>query len=68
MCSALSDERSGLSFTIATGPRQRGNDDHILLSDLRLPQPGGPGGLVLPLGTGFPFRRHLLLVQLRRSY
>jgi hypothetical protein len=39
--------------------------NHILLSHLRLPQPGGPdpliyipqeqGGLVIPPGTGFPF-------------
>jgi hypothetical protein len=41
------------------------NSDHMLLSHLRLPQPGGPGpriyipqkqgGPVIPLGTGFPF-------------
>jgi hypothetical protein len=42
---------------------------HYTVSGLRLPQPGGPGpciyilqeqvGLVIPPGTGFPFR-HLL--------
>jgi hypothetical protein len=45
----LSDERTGLSFTIAVGPRQRshsrvrGTRDHILLSQIR----------------DFPFRRLL---------
>jgi hypothetical protein len=43
MWSALSDERTGLPFTIAAGPRQRshsrirvpGARDHILLSQIR---------------------------------
>jgi hypothetical protein len=47
--------------------------DHILLSQIQNPQPGGPdlhiyipqeqGGLVIPPGTGFPFYR---LLQLRQ--
>jgi hypothetical protein len=51
---------------------------HILLSHLRLPQPGGPGpriyipqekgGPVIPPGTGFPFCRLLRLAGLRWSY
>jgi hypothetical protein len=67
----------GLSFTIAVvlasaiilGSESRGTHDHILLSHIRLPQPGGPrpliyipqdqGGPVIDPGTGFPFRRHL---------
>jgi hypothetical protein len=51
---------------------------HILLSHLRLPQPGGPGpriyipqeqgGPVIPPGTGFPLRRLLRLAELRWRY
>jgi hypothetical protein len=45
-----SDERMGLSFTIAAGPRQHSHSQvwvprnslaHFTVSDLRLPQPGG---------------------------
>jgi hypothetical protein len=63
MWGLLSDERTGLPFTIAAGPCQ---------PDTRLPQPGGPdphiyipqeqGGPVIPPGTGFPFR-HLLRLE-----
>jgi hypothetical protein len=50
--------------------------DHILLSHLSLPQPGGPriyipqeqGDPVIPLGTGFPLRRLLRLTGLRWRY
>jgi hypothetical protein len=35
MWGALSGERTGLSFTIAAYPRQRGAHDHILLSQIR---------------------------------
>jgi hypothetical protein len=38
---ALSDERMGLSFTIAAGRRERSHSRFV--SDSRLPQPGGPG-------------------------
>jgi hypothetical protein len=59
MWGALSDERTGLSFTIAVGPRQRnlfgaksrGTRDHILVSQIR----------------DFPFRRVLRLAGLRWS-
>jgi hypothetical protein len=52
MWGALSDERTGLSFTIPAGPRQRSyswvrvpRDSWPYFTDLdsRLPQPGGPG-------------------------
>jgi hypothetical protein len=52
MWDALSGERTGLSFTFATGPRQwsrsqvrvpRDSRPHFTLSDSRLSQPGGPG-------------------------
>jgi hypothetical protein len=55
-----------------------GTHDHILVSDLRLPKPGGPGpriyisqeqgGPVITPGTGFPFRRLLRLAGLRWRY
>jgi hypothetical protein len=76
MWDALSDERIRLSFTIAAGTRQRSHSrgrvpwdsrSYFTVSDLILPQPGGPGplsyipqeqgGPVIPPGTGFPFRR-----------
>jgi hypothetical protein len=50
LCNILSDERMGLSFTIAAGPRQRSHSQirvpwdswpHFTLSDSRLPQPAG---------------------------
>jgi hypothetical protein len=51
---------------------------HFTVSDLRLPQPGGQsphiyipqeqGGLVIPPGTGFPFRRPERLAGLRWRY
>jgi hypothetical protein len=52
MWGALSDERTGLPFTIAAGPRQRSHSwvqvprdswPYFTVSDSRLPQPGGPG-------------------------
>jgi hypothetical protein len=52
-----------------------GTHDHILLSQIRGPQPGGPGpriyiprvqgGPVIPPGTGFPFRLLLPLARPR---
>jgi hypothetical protein len=60
----LSDERTGLSFTIAAGPRQRSHSQirvpqnswwYFTLSDSRLPQPGGPGPRIyLPKEQGGP--------------
>jgi hypothetical protein len=49
---SLSDERTGLSFTISAGPRQcsyplvrvpRDLCPYFTLSDSRIPKPGGPG-------------------------
>jgi hypothetical protein len=76
MWGALSDKRMGLLFTTAAGRRQRNHSQvqvpqdsrsYFTVSDLRLPQPGGPGpciyipqeqgGPVIPPATGFPFRR-----------
>jgi hypothetical protein len=72
LCNILSDERMGLSFTIAAGPRQRSH------SQVRVPQPGRPGprihipqeqgGPVILPGTGFPFRRLLRLAELQWRY
>jgi hypothetical protein len=62
MWDALSDERKGLSFTIAPSPRQRilgsdsfGPHDHILLSQIRDSPTWGARSLYLHLpGTGWP--------------
>jgi hypothetical protein len=63
-----------LSFTIVVGPRRhshyqvrvpRDSWPYFIVSDPRLPQPGGP--VILP-GTGFPFRRLLRLAGLRWRY
>jgi hypothetical protein len=52
MWGALIDERTGLPFTIAAGPRQRSHSwvrvpwdswPYFIVSDSRLLQPGGPG-------------------------
>jgi hypothetical protein len=52
MWDSLSDEKTGLSFTIAADPRQRSHSrvripwgwwSYFTVSDSRLPQPGGPG-------------------------
>jgi hypothetical protein len=87
MWGAFSDERTGLSYTIAAGPRQRSHSwiwipldswPCLIVSDLKLRQPGGPGPrvyinqaqggpLILP-GTGFPFRRLLWLAEIRWRY
>jgi hypothetical protein len=58
--------------------QSRRTHNHISLSHLRVPQPGGPGpriyirqeqGVpVIPQGTEFPFRLLLLLAGLRRKY
>jgi hypothetical protein len=64
MWDALSDERTGLSFTIAAGPRQLGHFwvrvppdswPYFTVSDSRLPQPGGPGPRIyIPQQQGGP--------------
>jgi hypothetical protein len=82
MWGAFSDDRTALPFIIAAGPRQCSHSrvrvswdswPYFTVSDLRLPQPGGPvpqeqGGPVIPPGTGFPFRRLLQLAGLRGSH
>jgi hypothetical protein len=81
-CGAPPDERTGLSFTIAAGPRQRSHSwvrvPYFTVSDSRLRQPGGAGpriyihqeegGQVMPPGSGFPFRRLLRLGGLQLRY
>jgi hypothetical protein len=71
-----------LSFTIAAGPHQRSysqvwvlQDSYFTVSDLKLPQPGGPGpciyipqeqgGPVIPTDTGFLLRCLLWLAGLQ---
>jgi hypothetical protein len=87
MWGALSDGRTCLSFTIAAAPHQRshswvlvprGSGQYFILSDSRLPQPGGPGlsiyinqeqnGPVISPDIGFPFRHLLRLAGLRWKY
>jgi hypothetical protein len=55
----------GLARAVTLESKSRRSHGHILLSQLRLPQPGGPGSRiyisqeqgspVIPPGTGFPF-------------
>jgi hypothetical protein len=60
-CNILSDEMMGLSFTIATGQQLSHSQarvpwdswPHFTVSDLRLPQPGGPVPVFLSPGTGW---------------
>jgi hypothetical protein len=81
----LTDERTGLYLlvqlllglarAVTLGSKSRRAHGHILLSHLRLPQPGGPGsriyipqeqgGPVILLGSGYPFCRLLRLAGLR---
>jgi hypothetical protein len=66
----------GITRTVTLGSKSRRTHDHILLSHLRLPQPGGPGSRiyipqeqgdpVIPPGTGFPFCRLLRLAGTER--
>jgi hypothetical protein len=68
----------GLARAVTLGSKSRRTHGHILLSHLRLPQPGGPGvriyilqeqgGSVIPPGTGFPFCRLLRLAGQRCRY
>jgi hypothetical protein len=81
-CSALFDERTGtvqlllgLVRAVTLMSKSRRTHGHILLSHLRLLQPGGPGpriyipqeqgGPVIPPDTGFPFCHLLRLAGLR---
>jgi hypothetical protein len=64
MWGALSDERAGLSFTIAASPRQRSQSwvrvpwdswTHFTVLDSRHPKPGGPGPRIyIPQEQGGP--------------
>jgi hypothetical protein len=65
----------GLARAVTLGSKSRRTHGHILLSPMRLPQPGGPGSRiyipqeqgvpVIPPGTGFPF---LSPLTTRRDY
>jgi hypothetical protein len=70
MCDALSDEITGLPYTIAASPRQRIHwvRDPSQIRDspnLEGQVPQEEGGPVITPGTGFPFRRLLRLAGLR---
>jgi hypothetical protein len=78
ICNLLVQLLLGLARAVTLWSGSRRTQDHILLSHLRLPQPGGPGpsiyipqeegGPVIPPGTGFPFCRLLRLAGLRWKY
>jgi hypothetical protein len=78
VCNLLVQLLLGLARAVTLGSKSRRTHGHILLSHLRLPQPGGPGpriytpqergGPVMPPGTGFPFCRLLRLAGLRWRY
>jgi hypothetical protein len=73
VCNLLVQLRLGLARAVTLGSKSRRTHYHILLSHLRLLQPGRPGsriyipqeqgGPVIPLGTGFPFCRLLRLAR-----
>jgi hypothetical protein len=75
-CGAPSLTRVQSAATL--GSKSRRTHDHILLSHLRLPHPGGPrpriyipqeqGGPDIPSCTGFPFCRLLRLAGMRWRY
>jgi hypothetical protein len=79
VCNLLIQLLLGLARATTLGYKSCRTYDHILLvSHMRLLQPGGPdpriyipqeqGGPVIPLRTGFPFRRLLRLAYLRWRY
>jgi hypothetical protein len=63
-----------VQFAVILWSKSRRTHGHILLSPLRLPQPGGlgphiyipqkQGGPDIPMGTGFPFCRFSQLAGL----
>jgi hypothetical protein len=65
VCNLLVQLLLGLARAVTLGSKSLRTHDHILLSRLRFPQPGGPGpriyspqeqgGPVIPPGTGFSF-------------
>jgi hypothetical protein len=78
ICKLLVQLLLGLARAVTLGSKSRRTHGHILLSHLRLHQPGGTGsriyipqeqgGPVIPPGTGFPFCRLLRLGGLRWRY
>jgi hypothetical protein len=78
VCKLLVQLLLGLARAVTLRSNSRRTHSHILLSHLRLPQPGGSdprtyipqeqGGPVIPPGTGFPFCRFLRLAGLRWRY
>jgi hypothetical protein len=66
MCNLLVQLFLAFARAVTLGSKSRRIHDHILLSHLRLPQPGGPGPRIyipqgqsdpaIPPGTGFSFR------------
>jgi hypothetical protein len=78
ICNLLVQLLLGLARAVTLGSKSRRTHGHILLSHLRLAQPGGPGpriyilqeqgGPVLPPGTWFPFCRPLRLAGIRWKY
>jgi hypothetical protein len=68
MWGVFSDERIGLSFTIAAGPRQRSHSRVRCLRFEILPTWRARSRYLYPPGTGFPFRRLLRLAGLRWRY
>jgi hypothetical protein len=71
VCNILVQLLLGLARAVTIGSKSRRTHGHILLSHLRLPQPGRPGpriyipqeqvGPVIAPGTGFPLCRLLRL-------
>jgi hypothetical protein len=71
VCNLLVQLLLGFARGVTLESKSRKTHSHILLSLMRLPQPGGPGsriyipqeqsGPVIPPGTGFPFCRLLRL-------
>jgi hypothetical protein len=78
VCNLLVQLLLGLARAVTLRSKSRRTHGHILLSHLRLPQPGGPGPriyipqeegvLVIPPGTGLPSCRLLRLAGLRWRY
>jgi hypothetical protein len=78
VCNLLVQLLLGLARTVTLGSKSRRTHGHVLLSHLRLLQPGGPGpriyipqeqgGPVILPGNGFPFCCLLRLAGLRWIY
>jgi hypothetical protein len=78
ICNLLLQLRLGLAGAVILWSGSHRTHDHILLSHLRLPEPGGPGpriyirqkegGPVIPPGTEFLSCRPLRFVELRWRY